>query len=132
MIEVAPEAARTLCIDTIEQAKSGVWRKVCKVRITASKAHVIAHGRTVNLRFQHSTAQLWATKSSFMVSLQFLCSKSPKSAWHVEVIAEDFVMVLVDEDVAKAVEIVEAKVTEVMEDAVVVKAATKKRRNGFT
>jgi putative phage-type endonuclease len=53
IIEVTPEAARTLCIDTIDQAKSGVWRKAREVRITASKAHAIAHGRTVNSRFQH-------------------------------------------------------------------------------
>jgi putative phage-type endonuclease len=53
MIEVTTEAARTLCIDTIEQAKSGVWRKAREVRITASKAHAIAHGRTENSRFQH-------------------------------------------------------------------------------
>jgi putative phage-type endonuclease len=52
-IKLTPEATRTLCIDTIEQAKSGVWRRAREVRVTASKAHRIAHGRTVNSRYQH-------------------------------------------------------------------------------
>jgi hypothetical protein len=75
-------------------------------RIDVLKEHQCSDDLRVNLSPRvRQRAHLWS-------AYNVLCSKSPKNAWHVEVIAEDSVVVLMVEDVAKAIEIMEAEVVE--------------------